>query len=648
MSTKNTIFQKLDNIIFSPNRHMAEKTILKGNNEIIRTHSKEDAEIALLQAQQNKYLNKQWIKSEGYTYQKAIHYEATRIGSYSDFEKMEFFPEIASALDIYMEEATVSRDGKVLNINSESSRIKQVLEDLFYNRLKIQANLPMWTRNVTKYGDNFLIMRVNAGEGVLEAKQAPNYEIQRVEGDFMASINGDEDASKTTFHWLQQNLKFNEWQVAHFRLLGDDRKLPYGTSILEKVRRIYKQLILAEDAMLVYRVTRAPERRVYKINVGNIDDKDVPAYINDIANRFKRSPIVDSQTGNIDVRYNTASNDQDFFIPVRSDDAPNPIDTLPGASNLDAIADIEYLQNKLCIALRVPKTFLGFSEAVGEGKNLSLMDIRFSRSVNRVQQSMIQELNKIAIIHLYLLGFEEDLGNFTLSLNNPSSASEMLEIDQMITKADAYIKLVSDAGNGFAIMSRRRAMKEVFKWSDEEMMADYLEQRMEKAGASELDATSKIIKHTGIFDKVDRIYGDLESAKNGGGTSDESGSGSGGSSSSSGGGFGGFDDLDDSDFDDLDDEFGDIEAEMTDDVDMDVGTDDSETLDERIRNKRSRLIESRQRLINNKRAKILKYQNIHMNNLTESLKEKKPKEKNIIKNIQDTVLNNIDDLLTKY
>ena len=194
-------------------------------------------------------------------------------------------------------------------------------------------------------------------------------------------------------------MEFNSWQIAHFRLLGDDRRLPYGTSILEKARRIWKQLILSEDAMLIYRITRAPERRVYKIFVGNIDDEDVGSYVDEIANRFKRTPIVDPQTGQVDLKYNQMANDQDFFIPVRSEDAPNPIDTLPGATNLDQIADIEYLQRKLFTALRVPKAFLGFEDAVGEGKNLALQDIRFSRTINRIQQAMIMDLNKIAILH---------------------------------------------------------------------------------------------------------------------------------------------------------------------------------------------------------------------------------------------------------
>jgi len=298
--------------------------------------------------------------------------------------------------------------------------------------------------------------------------------------------------------------------------------------------------------MLVYRVTRAPERRIYKIYVGNIDDKDVEAYVNEIANRFKRAPIVDPATGQIDLRYNQLSNDQDYFIPVRTEDAPNPIDTLPGAANLDQIADIEYLQKKLFTALRVPKPFLGFDETTGEGKNLALQDIRFSRTVNRIQQAMLQELNKIVIIHLYVLGFEDDLDNFTLTLNNPSTQAEMLKVEHTQLKVTLYKDAVSDAGNGFGAMSMTRAKREILGWSDDDIKQDLLEQRMEKAAAAEIANTAQVIKHTGMFDTVDRIYGDINAAMEGGGgaaadggAAPAGGGGGGGSTAGLGGGFGG-------------------------------------------------------------------------------------------------------------
>jgi len=551
---KRTVFQRL-NAIFGPEgiRQQPQQQSNKysiNNDVLIKTQSKEEFDAVKLQNQQNKYLRNVWRKVDGELFQQSIHYETTRIGSYTDFESMEFYPEIAASLDIFMEESTTINDkGKILNIYSDSNRIKGILEDLFFNRLDIHVSLPMWTRNTCKYGDNFVLLNIDDKYGVTSARQLPNFEIERREGDIIdALISGrnrinvedtKDTSGKIKFFWRGRDVEFNSWQIAHFRLLGDDRRLPYGTSMLEKARRIWKQLQLSEDAMLVYRVTRAPERRVYKIFVGNIDEEDVPAYVDEIANRFKRTPIVDPQTGQVDLRYNTLANDQDYFIPVRDENAPNPIDTLAGAANLDQIADIQYLQRKLFTALRVPKQFLNFDEAQGEGKNLSLQDVRFSRTINRIQQAMLAELNKIAIIHLYLLGFEDDLDSFTLTLNNPSTQAEILKIEQLQLKMTLYKDAVSDAGNGFAPMSMTRAHREILGWSDDEIKQDLLEQRIEKAAAAELENTGQVIKHTGMFDKVDSIYGDMDAALSGGGGEGEEGA-EGGPTGGGGGGGGGF------------------------------------------------------------------------------------------------------------
>jgi uncharacterized membrane protein YgcG len=561
MANKNlTLFQRLGQVLSPDSNTLTQKQPTQrynlGNGELLKTNNKAEFEKAKLQAQQNKYLGGLWKKVESGLFQQSINYETTRIGSYSDFEAMEFYPTIAAALDVMMEESTTVNDhGRVLNIYSDSKRVKGILEDLFFNRLDLHTSLPMWTRNTCKYGDNFVFLNINDSHGILGAKQMPNYEMERREAGLFDMISsreiadGEETNDKVKFYWRSNDVEFNSWQIAHFRLLGDDRRLPYGTSVLEKARRIWKQLILSEDSMLVYRVTRAPERRVYKIYVGNIDDADVEAYVNTIADRFKRMPITDPQTGQIDLRYNQLANDQDFFIPVRTEDAPNPIDTLPGAQNLDQIADIEYLQRNLFTALRVPKPFLGFEEATGEGNNLAIQDIRFSRTINRIQQSMLQELNKIAIIHLYILGFEEDLDNFTLTLNNPSTQAEMLKIEHMQQKVTLLKDAVSDIGNGFGTMSWTRAHRDIMGWSDDEIKSDLLEQRMEKAASAELQNTANVIKHTGMFDTVDRIYGDFKAAMAGGGGAGESdadteGGGGGGLGGSFGGGGAGGEDLD--------------------------------------------------------------------------------------------------------
>lgn len=482
--------------------------------ELLRTTDSAEYEQEKLQAQQALFLNNQWTKIDSQLYQQAVFHEPNRMAAYYDYESMEFTPEISAALDIYAEEATtLSEQGYILNVYSESKRIKSILGDLFNNILDIDTNLPMWTRNTCKYGDNFLYLKLDPKKGIIGCNQLPNMEVERIEkGMNVHGSSGNQSNSsesrETKYVWKEKDMEFNVWEIAHFRLLGDDRKLPYGTSMLEKARRIWKQLVLAEDAMLIYRTSRAPERRVFKVFVGNMDDKDVDQYVQRIANKFKRDNVVDPANGQVDQRYNQMAVDQDYFIPVRDPNAPNPIDTLPGAQNLSEIADIEYIQKKLLAALRIPKAFLGFEDVVADGKNLSLQDIRFARTINRIQKAMIQELNKIAVIHLYMLGMEDELNNFTLGLTNPSTQSDLLKVEAWKEKILLYKDAVGDPGNGISAVSHTWAKKTILGMSDEEVKLDLQQQRFEKAIASELETTSEVIKKTGVFTNIDKLYGD--------------------------------------------------------------------------------------------------------------------------------------------
>lgn len=272
-------------------------------------------------------------------------------------------PEIATSMDIISEEATQSSEkGYVLSIFSESKRVKNELTNLFNNILDVNTNLQMWTRNTVKYGDNFVYLKVDPDKGIVGCYQLPNIEIERLEGEqykqganspsYEITSKEDLQPKQVKFRWKNKNMEFQSWEIAHFRLLGDDRMLPYGTSILNKARRVYKQLLLAEDAMLTYRISRAAERRVFKIFVGNMDDNDVEAYVQRVANKFKRDYVADPQTGQVDARFNSLSSDMDFFIPVRDPSASSPIETLPGA----------------CIALDTKIPLL-------DGRTLSLQEI---------------------------------------------------------------------------------------------------------------------------------------------------------------------------------------------------------------------------------------------------------------------------------
>lgn len=534
MAKKSTVFQALDKAITgnwaSPTTSIAEPHINSydmtqpsDNAVIYKTTDREDYLQKKLELQQDRYLKDRWIKAN-------VNLSVTAYAGlnniklmYRDADLMDAFPEIGAALDIVSEESTIVNDkGMVVNVYSKSERIKSILEDLFVNRLNIQLTGQMIIRAMCKYGNQFMLLDVDHKNGVKGWKQLPVFNIERIENGIQnpygagasIAVNGitkDDADLSTQFIWLDDNnsqIPFRDWQIAHFRLLTNSLYLPYGVSYLNAARRHWRMLSLMEDMMLIYRLERSFERRVYKIFVGAIDDADVQGYVERIANEFKRTPIIDPVTGQVDLRKNILSIDQDIFIPVRDESAPTPIDTLAAGQNMTALDDIKFVQNKVMTALRIPKSFLNFEEGVGDGKNLALMDIRFTRTVNRIQQAFLMELTKVASIHLFLLGFNDELTNFTLSMNNPSTQAEQLEIENMQKKIDAVRDAVSDPGNGLPVMSQTRALKQIMKWSEKEIKENLEEIRLEKGIAAELEKTTQIIKKTGIFDTVDRIYGE--------------------------------------------------------------------------------------------------------------------------------------------
>lgn len=383
-----------------------------------------------------------------------------RMSRYSDFSEMEATPEIASALDIYAEE-TVSADdaGQVLHVYSENRKIQDILDNLFHDLLNVEFNLPMWTRNLCKYGDFFLFLDVHPEYGVINAYPISISEMDREEG-----FDAD-DPSSVRFRWITHgNQTLENWQVAHFRLLGNDAFLPYGSSVLEAARRIWRQLILIEDAMLVYRVIRAPERRVFYIDVGNVPPEDVANYLEQAQTSLKRNQVVDKTNGQVDLRYNPLSVDEDYFLPVRGGESGTKIDTLAGGQNTAAIEDVQYIQKKLFAALKIPKAYLGYDEEVGSKATLAQEDIRFSRTIQRIQKTVISELNKIAMVHLYCHGYEgEELLEFDLRLSNPSTIAQQQKLELI----RARFEIAGTAPEG--AVSRHWLQKNVLGLTDEEI-----------------------------------------------------------------------------------------------------------------------------------------------------------------------------------
>ena len=495
--------------------------IAPSSEVIFSTNDKAERDAKLKELKQQRMLAYQWQKI-GYETSMEQMAGATQVKvMYRDADLMDAWPEIGRALTIVSDEATtINSKGKILNIYSKSPRIKAVLEDLFVNRLDFNLWSQTIMRATAKYGNEFMFLNIDAEKGITGWRELPVHEITRLENGMLNAYSGTyasaavsqnikPDDVKFVWEGHNQQIPYKSWQVAHFRLINDSLYLPYGVSWLNHSRRHWRMLSMMEDGMLLYRLERSVERRIFKVNVGLIDDKDVPAFLQEFMNNIKRAPIIDPQTGQIDLRKNFLDVSADYVIPVRPGQDPTSIDNLASAQNITSMDDINFMENKVLCGLGVPKSYLNFQEPQGKGQNLSILDIRFSRTVNSLQQAVIMELNKIAIIHLHILGYDDDLTNFTLSLNNPSNQIEMMELDNLLKRINAATAALAEQGGGIPLMSWHQVQRDILGRSDSEIAETLDEIRLEAAVAVEIQRTPEIIKKTHIFDNVDNIYGEL-------------------------------------------------------------------------------------------------------------------------------------------
>ena len=402
----------------------------------------------------------------------------SRLQRYADFEQMEYTPELASALDIYADEMTTFNVyNRMLKIQCPDEEIKQILEALFYQVLNLEFNLFGWSRTMSKYGDFYLYLDIDAEVGIKNVIGLPTREIERMEGQDKNNPN------YIQYQWNSAGVTFENWQIAHFRILGNDKFAPYGTSILDSARRIWRQLTLLEDAMMAYRIVRSPERKVFYVDVGNIPPQDIESFMQRFITTMKRNQVVDPESGRVDLRYNPMSVEEDYFIPVRGDNKTEIV-TLPGGAYTAAIDDVKYLREKLFAAIKIPQSYLVRGEGGEEDKGaLAQKDIRFSRTVQRLQRSLVTELEKLAIVHLYVLGFRnDDLLSFKLKLNNPSKISEMQELETWRTK----FEIASGATEGF--FSKRWIANNLFDVSDEEFLRNQREIFYDRQVSAQLES----------------------------------------------------------------------------------------------------------------------------------------------------------------
>jgi hypothetical protein len=397
------------------------------------------------------YVNKNWN-----IYNPNQNYQTLRQNLYSDYEAMDTDPIIASTLDIIADETTLKNEqGKLLTIRTPNETIRQVLDNLFYDVLNIEFNLWTWTRQMAKFGDFFLKLEISEKFGVYNVIPYTVYNMARFEGDqdqdnpSKVQFIMDPDGLTATLdpnylpNTQRHAIKLDNYEVAHFRLLSDANYLPYGRSYIEPGRKIFKQLTLMEDAMLLHRIARSPEKRIFYINVGSIPPNEVENFMQRTINNIKKTPYIDEQTGQYNMKYNMQNMLEDFYIPVRGNDTTTKIDTTPGLT-YDGIQDVEYLRDKLFSALKVPKAYLGYEGELNGKATLAAEDIRFARTIERIQRIIESELTKIALVHLYSQGFtNENLTNFELTLSSPSIIYEQEKIALMTEKIDLADRMMN-------------------------------------------------------------------------------------------------------------------------------------------------------------------------------------------------------------
>ena len=431
-----------------------------------------------------------------YGQQLNINYQYLRTFIYSDYDIMDQDAIIASALDIIAEESTLRNEmGEILQIRSSDEDIQQILYNLFYDVLNVEFNLWSWIRQMCKYGDFFLKLEIAEKYGVYNVIPITAYHIERQENydrehpnavRFMYSPDGVYGGSSGYYPvpdvaTKQKNDKqviFDNYEIAHFRLMTDVNYLPYGRAYIEPARRLYKQYALMEDAMLIHRITRSPDRRVFKINVGSIPPNEVDQFMQKTISTMKRTPLINEQTGEYNLKYNSQNLMEDFYIPVRGNDTSTSIENLSGL-NYDGIADVNYLRDKLFAALRVPKAFMGYDENLQGKATLAAEDIRFARTIDRIQRIILSELYKIAIVHLYTQGYTADnLANFELNLTTPSIIYDQERIALMKEKMDLAAQMLETK-----LVSSDWIYENVFHFSQDqyEEMRDLIAQDQKRA-----------------------------------------------------------------------------------------------------------------------------------------------------------------------
>lgn len=396
----------------------------------------------------------QSFNSSGYdALSSTLRLENSMMERFADYEEMDDYPEIGSALDIYADDATIpdSLTGHTVNIKSANDDVLNALNDMLHKKVRIDEVIWAITRTLIKYGNAYAELLVSEngvlGINVLPAPTVRRVEtakgtligfIQDAEGRFsvdksavikaLSDPNGPREVKDTSI------VIFEPTEVVHWRLRGKDLSSEYGHSVLDAARWIWRRLVMAEDSALVYKLTRSPSRFAFYIDVGDLPSGQAMAYVNQVKQQFKKKKLFNPTTGRLDFRNNPLSPDEDFFIPTRGGQESTRIDIIQGADS-QSVSDLEYFRDKLFAALKVPKSYLG-ADGMTNRAALSQEDVRFARTVMRIQRELRNGIRSLCRTHLALSGIDPDKIDFDVKMALPSSIFEMQQIELRNAQAD--------------------------------------------------------------------------------------------------------------------------------------------------------------------------------------------------------------------
>lgn len=395
---------------------------------------------------------------------------------YADGENMNEYPETRAAHEYFSQDSTQPNSkGKTIWVHSPDDALKGMANDMLQKRIRIEDKIYPIAYNLCMYGNAFEEVMAVKDRGVVDLAQLPPPTMRRIEREDGALVGFAQDVTmKLTTDmadllkrsrqndWPDHVATFRSWQVIHWRYRPTSRMSPYGYSVTDGARWIWKRLVMMEDAMLIYKLTRAPARFVWYVDVGQRPDDEVESILRQAKMSVKKKKFVDPRKNQINMRFNPLANDEDIFLAMRNGQELTRVDILQGP-DYQAIDDVEYMRKKMLSVIKVPREYLGEDSTIPGRAVLSNEDVRAARVSLGIQRELRSGFETLIRIDQAARGVPIALDlDFDVMMQAPSGIYELAAMEVNNARAD-YAMRVRD------FMSQRWILRNVFNFSASEI-----------------------------------------------------------------------------------------------------------------------------------------------------------------------------------